>query len=243
MKKLNLTRRDVIYLAIIGALVIGLVLALVLPAVLKKDPTTPEPTYYDVKCESFRVQNGNLSRGQIVFVGDSITDLYPLDTYYSDLDLATYNRGISGDFTQGVLDRLAVSVTDLAPSKIVLMIGTNDIDWGEPVDVIAERYEKILAGMRQALPEAEIYCMSVIPQNDDIEKYSTLKVAETTPRIHDLNTRITALSAEYGATYLDLYSRLANENDRLIYEYSDDGLHLNARGFEVWTALLKPYLQ
>ena len=243
MKKLNLTRRDAVYLVIIGVLVIGLVAALVLPGMIEKRGATLYPEYYNRKCESYAVQNTNLSKGQIVFIGDSITDLYPLDDYYADLDLAVYNRGIGGDTTGGVLNRLAVSVTDLAPSTVVLMIGTNDVNGIETVDAIARRYEKILDSLRTSLPDTEIYCMSVIPQNEDVESYSTVVVKNSIARIHELNGRITALCEEKGLTYLDLYTLLADENDRLIRDYSDDGIHLNAAGFEVWTALLKPYLQ
>ena len=62
-----------------------------------------------------------------MFVGDSITDLYVLDDHYADLPQAVYNRGIGGDTTAGVLARLQVSVLDLQPDVVVLMIGTNDL--------------------------------------------------------------------------------------------------------------------
>jgi lysophospholipase L1-like esterase len=47
---------------------------------------------------------------------------------------------------------------------------------------------------------------------------------------------------EVNVTYIDLFPLLADDNNMLIEEYSDDGLHLNAAGFEVWTNLIKPYL-
>ena len=243
MKRLQFTKRDALYLIIIGVLVLGLVAALVLPALLKKNEEQPAPIYYEIKCDAFHVQNANLSHGQIVFIGDSITDLYPLDQYYADLPLASYNRGISGDTTGGVLDRLSVSAYELAPSKIVLMIGTNDINGSDTVEKIAERYEQILSKLRAELPSTEIYCISVIPQNEDLEAHSTINVAKSTERIHTLNDKIEAMCPTYAATYLDLYPLLADENDRLIHAYSDDGIHLNAAGFAVWTALLKPHLQ
>ncbi len=243
MKRLQLTKRDALYLIVIGVLVLALVAALVVPSLLKKDTEPTAPTYYDLKCDAFHVQNANLAYGQIVFIGDSITDLYPLDNYYADLSLASYNRGISGDTTSGVLGRLYVSAYELAPSKIVLMIGTNDVNGNDTVENIAERYKEILSKLRAELPSAEIYCISVIPQNEVLESYSSINVAKSTERIHALNTEIAAMCPQFNATYLDLYSLLANENDRLIDTYSDDGLHLNAEGFAVWTSLLKPYLQ
>lgn len=203
---------------------------------------SPHEEYYNNKCLSYSVQNVNLAKGQIVFVGDSITDLYVLDDYYADLPRATYNRGIGGDTTAGVLERLDVSIFDIAPSAVVLMIGTNDVNGGHDNDVIMDRYEEILDKIYAALPDVKLYCMSVIPQNDQLEEYTAINVDETTEKIQNLNPRIKALAESRGATYLDLFPLLADENDRLIRKYSDDGIHLNAAGFEVWTGLLKPYL-
>ncbi len=204
----------------------------------------PEPiqTYYDQKCAAYAVQNTNLAKGQIVFIGDSITDLYILDNHYADLPLACYNRGIGGDTTHGVLQRLQVSLFDISPSVVVLMIGTNDINGGDTPEAILQRYGQILEQIYANLPDVTLYCMSVIPQNTDIETYSTIRIADTTPKILSVNTGIRALAADKGAVYLDLFSLLADENDHLIREYSDDGLHLNVAGLTVWTQLLKPYL-
>jgi lysophospholipase L1-like esterase len=199
--------------------------------------------YYNNKCQSYAVQNINLAKGQIVFIGDSITDLYILDQHYADLPLATYNRGIGGDTTQGVLNRLQVSAFDIAPSVIVLMIGTNDINGNCEKAGIFERYEKIIDEIYKNLPDVTLFCMSVIPQNEVLETYSTVKVENTTKIIFEVNAHIKALAQEKGATYLDVFSLLADENDRLIKEYSDDGLHLNEKGLTVWTNLLKPYLE
>ena len=202
----------------------------------------PFKTYYDQKCAAYAVQNTNLAKGQIVFIGDSITDLYILDDHYADLPLACYNRGIGGDTTHGVLQRLQVSLFDISPSVVVLMIGTNDINGGDTPEAILQRYGQILEQIYANLPDVTLYCMSVIPQNTDIETYSTIRIADTTPKILSVNTGIRALAADKGAVYLDLFSLLADENDHLIREYSDDGLHLNVAGLTVWTQLLKPYL-
>ena len=208
----------------------------------REEKLSDSARYYNNKCQSYAVQNINLAKGQIVFIGDSITDLYILDQHYADLPLATYNRGIGGDTTQGVLNRLQVSAFDIAPSVIVLMIGTNDINGNCEKAGIFERYEKIIDEIYKNLPDVTLFCMSVIPQNEVLETYSAIKVENTTKIIFEVNAHIKALAQEKGATYLDVFSLLADENDRLIKEYSDDGLHLNEKGLAVWTKLLKPYL-
>lgn len=239
-KKYSLSKKDFVYLAVIFLLVVALTLVSVLFANSKKKT---EPSYYDMKCNSFSAQNFNLSKGQIVFIGDSITDFYPLDDFYADLPLATYNRGIGGDTTEGVLNRLKVSLYDLQPSKIVLMIGTNDVNGRKSHESTVTNYRRILQNIRENLPSVELYCMSLIPLNDVLETYANIDTEESTRRILALNTEIPTLAEEFNATYLNIFPLLADENNRLIETYSDDGLHLNTAGFQVWTALIKPYLQ
>lgn len=199
--------------------------------------------YYNAKCNSFALQNFNASKGQIVFVGDSITDLYPLDDYYQSLNLATYNRGIGGDTTQGVLNRLDVSIFDIAPKAVVLLIGTNDVNGGIDNSVILNRYQQIVTKIYEKLPSVKLYLTSIIPQNKVLETYTSVNVATSTAKILALNPEIEKIANTYGATYVNLFPLLSGENNLLISSYSDDGIHLNANGFAVWSSLLFPHLQ
>lgn len=239
-----LKKEKLIHFIYIGIILI-LITILIIQSILfhKKDKKlTQHQIYYNSKCESYKVQNVNLSKGQIVFIGDSITDLYPLDDFYADLDLATYNRGIGGDTTTGVLNRLQVSIFDLAPSKIVLLIGTNDINGNVEDEKILSNYEKILTKIKEKLPSSKIYCVSIIPQNLSLEAYTVIDVEKSTRVIMDINPKIKNLVESYGEVFINLFTLLADNNNMLIEEYSDDGIHLNKAGFEVWTNLIKPYL-
>lgn len=199
-------------------------------------------SYYDKKVQSFSTQNANLSSGQIVFIGDSITDLYPLDTYYSDLSLATYNRGIAGDVTQGVIDRLQVSLFDIAPQKIVLMIGINDINGGRSAEYIVGNYNIILSTIHEHLPSAQVYCMSILPMGNKITEYVQIDINARNEKVVQINTDIADLASVYSYEYVDLHSHVLDENNLLKSELTDDGIHLNASGFSIWTDVLKPRL-
>ena len=193
-------------------------------------------TYYDQKCQSFEVQNFNLSKGQIVFIGDSITDLYPLDSYYSDLPLAVYNRGIGGDTTSGVLNRMKISLFDIAPSKIVLMIGINDINGGVDIETVAKNYKEILKQIKENLPNTQVFC------NAKILEFVNIDLAERNALIKSFNVTVQNFATEYGYTYLDLFNLVSDENNNLKDEYTIDFGHLSEAGFVVWTNLIKPYL-
>ena len=233
---------NLILLSIITGLAVVIVI-LTLRLIGQTDNRTDMQKYYDSKCQSYAVQNVNLAQGQIVFIGDSITDLYILDDHYTDLSLACYNRGIGGDTTSGVLKRLEISLYQLNPSAVVLMIGTNDINGGLEEEGILKRYEQIIDEINLNLPDTRLYCMSILPQNSQIEEYSHIRIADTTPKIMRMNAKIARLAEKKGATYLDLFSLTADEENHLIREYSDDGLHLNPTGLSVWTELIKPYLK
>lgn len=234
MKKIS--KKSLIYIIIIAILLISTITLGVLYFFKE------QRSYYDNKCASFEVQNANLSKGQIVFIGDSITDLYPLDTYYSDLDLAVYNRGIGGDTTLGLKDRLDISVFDLEPKVIVMMIGINDINGGRSVSSIIETYSQIVREIKVRLPNTKLYCISVLPLNKDIESYTPHNADNKNKQVLELNILIEQLTMEVNASYLDLHS-LVLDGVYLNKEYSDDGIHLNANGFKVWTDVLKPFLE
>lgn len=236
-KKINLPVA-ILAVAVLATVIIGIV------ATIHEKATEHARTmqeYYDAKCQSYGVQNANLAAGQIVFIGDSITDLYILDEHYADLPLAAYNRGIGGDTTAGVRKRLQVSVFDIAPAHVVLLVGANDILGGVSEEEILANYEAIITEIRSALPDATLYCMSIIPVNRRIES-AGVDVDAMTATIRRLNPQIHQLAAQNGAVYLDLFEQLADEDGLLLSAYSDDGIHLNREGLLVWTKLLKPHL-
>lgn len=245
-KKKKLTLKDTIYIITTTALV-GAVTTLAVVLAVKTAPISEEKEqilamqqYYNNKVFAFNVENSNLSKGQIVFIGDSITDLYHLDDYYSDLDKATYNRGIGGDTTSGVYIRLDSSLYQIEPSKIVLMIGINDINTGKSKDEIVKNYQDILDDIKVHLPSSMVYTMSICPMNEDIPGYVDLVKATST--IQSINTDIKSMSESRGYQYFDLFSLLKDENNYLKKEYSADGIHLSDAGFQVWTDLVKPSL-
>ena len=229
----------------VGLVLLGLLVAtivLLVSAGQEKDTRNDFQKYYDNKVLSYAIQNTNLAKGQVVFLGDSITDLYILDDHYADLPFACYNRGIGGDTTAGVLKRLEVSVFDLAPRAVVLLIGTNDVNGNIPPEEILSRYRQIVTAITTQLPDTKLYCISILPQNKQLEEYSQIQIDHTTQIIQALNPQIRQIAQEAGAVYVDLFVLLADENNHLLPAYSDDGLHLNETGLRQWTAQMLPLL-
>src|SRR5436190_1023635 len=62
---------------------------------------------------------------RVVFMGDSITDIWRLEEYFPGKPYV--NRGIGGQTTPQMLVRMYPDVIDLKPAVMVLLAGTNDI--------------------------------------------------------------------------------------------------------------------
>lgn len=241
MKK-KLTIKDIIYIISTTLLVAGLVTTIVVFSSLLNNKKQKDnyQLYYDQKVAAYSVENANFSKGQIVFIGDSITDLYHLNDYYNDLPLATYNRGIGGDTTQGVINRLKVSLYDIAPSEIVLMIGINDLNGGISSQTIINNYQTIINGIKTNLPDAKLFTMGIAPL---AISFNYGDILAKNNQIIAINSEIKVLSEAKGYTHVNLYDSLKRDDENALKEeYTIDGIHLSEAGFAVWTNLLKPLL-
>ena len=202
-----------------------------------------DTSYYDQKVTQFTNENPSLEKGQIIFLGDSITDYCPLNDYYGDLSKKVYNRGIGGDTTEGVIKRLQVSIYDLEPSKIVLLIGINDMNMKWEDEKILTNYETILSDFKTKLPNTMVYPLSITPQNKTVETYAGwINAEKANIKARELNSEIEKLANKYSYTYLDIHSALADSEGYLKKECSADGIHLSTGGFQTWANILKPYL-
>ena len=166
-----------------------------------------------------------LAGGEIVFLGDSITEAGRWHEWFPDLPVV--NRGIGGDTTDGVLRRMDSAIN--APSKVFLLIGTNDISFRRPRDLVHANQRAIIEQIRARAPHADLYVQSVMPRT---RKYRQ--------RIDELNSRFRELAAEFGGTYLDLWPALSDAKGELNADFSLDRLHLNGAGYRAWTAVLRP---
>ena len=178
------------------------------------------------------------SKSDIIFLGNSITN----GGEWAELlgNPHAKNRGISGDTTQGVLDRLS-TITKGKPSKIFLLIGTNDLSRGKSVDEIAKNVEKIVERVKRESPATKLYVQSVFPVNPKFNKF--LGHMNRQKDIAALNAKIKSVAARHGVTYIDVYNSLViPSTDVMNPEYTIDGLHLVGEGCRKWVAVRMPYL-
>lgn len=188
--------------------------------------------YWDQKTSLFDVLPVNSD--DIVFLGNSITDGGEFAELFGMPNIK--NRGIRSDVITGVEKRLT-QVTSGCPAKIFLLIGINDVSHGLTVDQLATRYERLVKKIREQTPQTRLYIQSVMPINNDFNRYKNLKGREKV--IPALNLRLQTIAARNGAEYVDLSKTLESTPNKLNPKYTNDGLHLNGPGYRAWTRAIQ----
>jgi lysophospholipase L1-like esterase len=179
---------------------------------------------------------------RVVFMGDSITDLWQQPRYGEFFPGRPYvDRGISGQTTPQMLLRFRPDVIDLQPKAVVILAGTNDIA-GNTGPMTNEEIQGHLASMSELAHAHNIRVVlaSVTP----VSAYHTASpaaVPQTTARpmarIQALNAWIKSYAAAHGDVYLDYFSAMTDQTGLLRAELSEDDLHPNARGYAIMAPL------
>ena len=173
-----------------------------------------------------------------LFLGDSITDFYDLDKYYPDMP--TVNSGVSGNTTEDILKDMKKRAYQYNPSKVFLLIGTNDLDTKHSKEDIVNNVEKIISELKENRPKAELYIESIYPVNPDVRRSKSGN--RNNDDIKQINKELKKYCKENKINYINLYDLLKDEDDNLKEEYTKDGLHLSDEGYKVVTEEIKKKL-
>ena len=202
--------------------------------------TTQEPRFHISDIQNLLVTKEMIS-DNVVFLGDSITYQYPLDEFYEDTHVV--NSGVNGNQTTDILDNMYERVYRYNPSKVILLIGTNDLTNNRSDEEILGNIKKIIIRIKENRPYAKIYVQSIYPINETMQKEAdVLEDHKTNKRISEVNKKLKELCKEEKVTYIDTYSTLLDENKELKRSYAEDGLHLTALGYIKVTNVLMPYI-
>jgi lysophospholipase L1-like esterase len=210
--------------------------------------------------EELKKQAGDPKR--VVFMGDSITDFWNLEQYFPGKPYV--NRGIGGQTTPQMLVRMYPDVIDLKPAAMVVLAGTNDVARNTGPETAEMIQQNIMAMTELAQHHGiKVVLCSVLPVSD----YPFLRSQNAPPApaapgrggpprvaakmtdshpagdILRLNAWMKDYAAKVGAIYVDYFTGTVDERGWLKDAISTDGLHPNADGYKVMTALVAPAIQ
>lgn len=142
--------------------------------------------------------------------------------------------GWGADSTQNILWRLENGELDgVDPKVIVLLGGTNNIGAGYSAAEVAGGIEAIINLMKAKAPKATIVLTAIFPRNDNMAFI---------PVINETNSLLEKLAKKKRLKFLNVNSKLADKDGKLISGMTIDNLHPSVQGYQVWADGLKPIL-
>lgn len=183
----------------------------------------------------YHADNGRLKQeppdpARVVFLGDSITDGWNLAQFFPGKPYV--NRGISGQTTPQMLVRLYPDVLDLKPAALIILAGTNDIAHNtgpETIAMIEENFQA-MTELAQAHGIKVVLC-ALTPVSDYTPRKQTLQ--RPPADILKLNAWLKDYAAGVHAGFADYFGALVDDKGFLRDGYSSDGLHPNAKGYQL----------
>ena len=180
--------------------------------------------------------SGSAQTNLVVFVGDSITYGCHWAAVLGNPDIV--NQGVSGNTTRDILARLD-SIADPQAKTYFIMAGINDLRKNIRPDETVSNIRKIVLALKRASPDADIVLQSILPVNSRIRPFmfGTSIIPEVNAKIREI------ASPDARVFFLDLYSTFADEHGRLKEDYTVDGIHLSAAGYDAWADILRLWRQ
>lgn len=198
--------------------------------------TVYRPRTYHLQVEQFRSYSN--SPDDIIFLGNSLT---AYTNWNELLGLENIrNRGISGDTTFGILERLD-EITQGKPARVFILVGVNDISRNVPSHLILKNYNKILQRIKSHTPHTKIYIQTLLPVNNTFTRYPNHY--NKNEEIAAVNRGLKELAEKEKVELIDLHPHFLDYENRLCKKYTEEGLHLNSSGYLLWAKILTPFLK
>ena len=170
---------------------------------------------------------------RVVFFGDSITDAWPLATYFPGKPYV--NRGISGQTTPQMLVRFRQDVMQLQPKVVVILAATNDLAQNTGPETLAqiEGYFTSMCELARA-NGIRVVLASVTPVLD----YPWRPGLDPGPKVAALNAWLRSYAQQHGLVYLDYFSAMADARGAMRQGLSiGDGVHPSPAGYAIMAPL------
>jgi lysophospholipase L1-like esterase len=202
------------------------------PAQLQSDSAVWEP---DIRKFEDADRSSPPRPGAVLFIGSSSirkwTDLA------SDFPgKRVLNRGFGGSRLADSTYYAGRIVVPYRPSLIVLYAGDNDINDGHTAQQVFDDYVAFVARVRKDLPATPIAFVSIKPSPSRVRFLTAMR---------DANAKIRTYAAAHAhLVYIDVASAMLDKNGQPRAElFTEDNLHMNRNGYDLWRAIIAPYLR
>ena len=172
-------------------------------------------------------------KNEIVFVGSSTIRRWDVSSYFPDLKIV--NRGIDGTELADAVKYIDRLVLRHEPRLVVVYAGDNDIGGGKISEQVSVDFERFVRAVHARLPQARILYIGIKPSPLRWLQIDRMRLANQVIRaICERDDRL---------AFLDFDNLMLGWDEKPRKElYVEDGLHLSPQGYQLWTAVLRPYL-
>jgi lysophospholipase L1-like esterase len=172
-------------------------------------------------------------KGGIVFFGSSSFRRWDLEKSFPGMGLI--NRGFGGSQMSDAIRYLDRAVLPLEPRTIFVYEGDNDVGSGKTPEIVEADYRTFVEKARAALPEVKIVFVAIKP---------SIRRWELIDKAREANAKVKAITeTDDRLEYIDVDTPLLDSNGQPRADlFVEDDLHLNDAGYEIWTELIRPYL-
>jgi lysophospholipase L1-like esterase len=173
-------------------------------------------------------------KGAIVFVGSSSIKRWK--TLEQDFPHhRVLNRGFGGSQLSDAVYFADRIVIPYAPRMIVVYSGGNDINAGKSPEDVFAAFKAFVEKVRAKLPEVPIAYISIAGNPKRWAQVEKVKAA---------NAMIEGYIAKgRNLRYIDVYSRMLGPDGLPLPDiFVEDKLHMNPKGYAIWTEIVGGYL-
>ena len=173
--------------------------------------------------------------GGIVFIGSSSIRLWTsLATDFPGMPVV--NRGFGGSQLAEVTAFVGRIVTPYRPRQVIVYCGGNDINAGRSATDVLADYQALVRAIHSGTPTARIAYISIAPNPDRWPQIETVKAANQA--IKQWTTTDPRL------TFIDVYPAMLGPDGQPKPDiFLADRLHMNAKGYAIWRAIVGPHLR
>lgn len=171
----------------------------------------------------------------ILFTGSSSIKFWkdPAKDFNNDRIL---NRGFGGSEIIDLIENFDQIILKYHPQKIVIYSGDNDVNYGKSAEIVYGDFCTLFGMIKAKLPETEVYFIAIKPSMARWEKFLEMRKANV--MINEY------LNHQKNGTYIDIFSPMIGLDGKPSKTlFIEDDLHMNDKGYELWTKILMPYIK
>ena len=194
-----------------------------------------DDAFIDEINEFKRLDNENFpGKGKILFTGSSSIRFW--DSLEEDMEpLEVLNRGFGGAQISHVIHHFEDIVKPYNPKAIVFFCGTNDLTALKTPEETVHDFKKFLSLVRNEFGNIKVYVIGIKPSVDRL-------YLDKEERIFNSSIKLLASQDAY-LEYIDVWdSMLSEDGSRMPELFIEDGLHMNKKGYKVWTKQVRKSL-